>query len=48
MFASNFPVDLGYGTSADLFAVFEQVAGRLADNEAQLLFEGTAERTYRI
>jgi L-fuconolactonase len=47
MFASNFPVDLGYGNSADLFAVFEQVAGRFTQ-EAQLLFEGTAERIYRI
>jgi predicted TIM-barrel fold metal-dependent hydrolase len=48
MFASNFPVDLGYGSFDDLLAVFEAVAGKGSAEEADALFAGTAERVYRI
>jgi predicted TIM-barrel fold metal-dependent hydrolase len=48
MFASNIPVDLCYGTAAELFSVFEAVAGEYTADEARALFEGTAERVYRI
>lgn len=48
MFASNFPVDLMYGSGSDLFAVFEEIASRYSDAEAADLYAGTAERTYRI
>lgn len=48
MFASNFPVDLSYGPADDLLALFESVAGRYSDQQADALFAGTAERVYRI
>jgi predicted TIM-barrel fold metal-dependent hydrolase len=48
MFASNFPVDLMYGTGAELFEVFEAIASGYSDAEAADLYAGTAERTYRI
>jgi L-fuconolactonase len=48
MFASNFPVDLAYGSSADLFAVFESVARGYGEDEAAMLFERTAEHVYKI
>lgn len=48
MFASNFPVDLSYGDPADLFAVFEEVAGRYAPDEQEWLYGATAEQVYRI
>ena len=48
MFASNFPVDLMYGTGAELFEVFEAIASGYSDAEAADLCAGTAERTYRI
>ena len=48
MFASNFPVDLCYGSGADLFEVFDAIASGYSDAEAADLYAGTAERTYRI
>ncbi len=48
MFGSNLPVDLSYGSGAELLAVFEAVAGKYSDAEAADLYAGTAERAYRI
>jgi L-fuconolactonase len=48
MFASNFPVDLSYGTAAELFSVFEHVASHYSEAEATMLFERTAERVCGI
>lgn len=48
LFASNFPVDLQYGSGPELLAVFEGIAGKYSDAEADDLFAGTAERVYRI
>ncbi|RYE00704.1 MAG: hypothetical protein EOP61_13265 [Sphingomonadales bacterium] len=48
LFAGNFPVDLQYGSGADLIAVFDAVASNYSEAEADDLFAGTAERAYRI
>ena len=48
MFGSNLPVDLSYGSGADLLAVFEAVASHYSEAEAANLYADTAERAYRI
>ena len=46
MFASNFPVDLSYGSGRELFAIFDAVAAGLSSADADSMFAGTAERVY--
>jgi predicted TIM-barrel fold metal-dependent hydrolase len=48
MFASNFPVDGMHGTFDQLWSAFDQVTAGLGDVERDLLFAGTAARTYRL
>jgi L-fuconolactonase len=48
MFASNFPVDLCYGSGDELFAIFDEVASAYSEVEAENLFARTAERAYRL
>jgi L-fuconolactonase len=48
MFASNFPIDLSYGSGDELFAVFDEVASAYSEVDAANLFAGAAERAYRL
>jgi predicted TIM-barrel fold metal-dependent hydrolase len=48
MFATNFPVDLCYGSAADLFEVFGAVAASCSAEETAQLFANTAEHVYRL
>jgi L-fuconolactonase len=48
MFGSNFPIDLSYGSAAELFAVFDEIAGAYSADEVDNLYVRTAERAYRI
>ena len=48
MFASNFPVDLSYGSPNELFSVFRDVADGLSRDESNDLYARTAECVYRI
>ena len=48
MFGSNLPIDLSYGSGAELLAVFETVASAYSEEEASSLFEHTAARAYRL
>jgi L-fuconolactonase len=48
MFASNFPIDLSYGSGDELFAVFDEIASAYSEVDAANLFAQTAERVYRL
>jgi L-fuconolactonase len=48
MFGSNFPIDLSYGSAAELFAVFNEIASPYSADEVENLYVRTAERAYRI
>jgi predicted TIM-barrel fold metal-dependent hydrolase len=48
MFASNFPVDGIHGTLDELWSAYDTVTAGLGDDERDLLFAGTASRTYRL
>jgi L-fuconolactonase len=48
MFGSNLPIDLSYGTGAELLAIFEAVAGAQSTADAEHLYVRTAEHAYRL
>lgn len=48
MFASNFPVDRLFGTYEDLWAAYARIVLGASVDERTALFQGTAERIYRI
>jgi predicted TIM-barrel fold metal-dependent hydrolase len=48
MFESNFPVDKASCGYALLWNAFKRLAQGASDHERQLLFQGTAERVYRL
>jgi predicted TIM-barrel fold metal-dependent hydrolase len=48
MFASNFPVDGMHGTLDQLWGAFDEATAGLGTEERDLLFAGTATRTYRL
>jgi predicted TIM-barrel fold metal-dependent hydrolase len=48
MFASNFPVDGMHGTLDELWSSYDQITAGLAEADRDLLFAGTAARTYRL
>ncbi len=48
MFESNFPVDAGGCSYADLWNVFKYVTAGHSAQERRALFAGTAERVYRL
>ena len=48
MFATNFPVDLIFGTGDELFATFDDFAGTLSAEDAEFLFVKSAEQAYRL
>ncbi len=47
MFATNFPVDLCYGSATALFEVFADFARQLSADESADLYRRTAQRIYR-
>jgi predicted TIM-barrel fold metal-dependent hydrolase len=48
MFASNFPVDKLYSTYVNLWRAFDMITKDLSTDERRGLFEGNAERIYRL
>jgi predicted TIM-barrel fold metal-dependent hydrolase len=48
MFASNFPVDSGFGTFDDLYGTFTSIAGGLDADAREKLFAATAEKVFRL
>jgi predicted TIM-barrel fold metal-dependent hydrolase len=48
MFASNFPVDGMHGTLHELWTAYDVVTQGLSEGDRELLFAGTASRTYRL
>lgn len=48
MLGSNLPIDLSYGTGAELLNVFEAIASAHSKDEAKHLYVRTAERAYRL
>ena len=48
MFGSNLPIDLSYGSGAELLAIFEAIAGTHSQHDAEHLYVRTAERAYRL
>lgn len=48
MFGSNLPIDLSYGSAAELLAAFDEVAKAYPGEAAESLFVRTAERAYRL
>jgi predicted TIM-barrel fold metal-dependent hydrolase len=48
MFASNFPVDGMHGSFDELYSAFDEVTAGLSEADRDLLFAGTAVRTYRL
>jgi L-fuconolactonase len=48
MFGSNMPIDLSYGSGAELLAVFDQFASAYSQDVADDLYVRTAERAYRL
>ena len=48
MFGSNLPIDLSYGTGAELLSIFEAIASEHSKDDAEHLYVRTAERAYRL
>jgi L-fuconolactonase len=48
MLGSNFPIDLSYGSGAELFGVFDEIASSHSKDDADDLYVRTAERAYRF
>ena len=48
LFESNFPVDKGSCSYANLWNAFKRIAAGCSDDEKRALFSGTAEKVYRL
>ena len=48
MFGSNLPIDLSYGSGAELLGVFAAIASAHSKDDADDLYARTAERAYRL
>ena len=46
LFASNFPVDMLFGTFDDLYSAYDRLTASLSDDERARLFAGNAEKLY--